>query len=149
MGLISIELRSAIEIVTVVEPLMLPDVAVILAVPASRPSTRPLSETVAIAVFEEDHVTDPVIFFSLPSLYVPVAVICRVLLIAIDGVCGVTAILLRVGSTKNLPQPIEYTHSPAIMRIRFIAHTHRAAMTRMRSEEVILISPAVGTQGRE
>lgn len=63
MGLISIELRSAIEIVTVVEPLMLPDVAVMLAVPASTPSTRPLSETVATAVFEEDQVTDPVIFF--------------------------------------------------------------------------------------
>ena len=67
MGVIAIELRFAIVIVTLVEPLTLPDVAVILAVPAAMPATTPLSETVAIEVFDEDQVTDPVMFFVLPS----------------------------------------------------------------------------------
>jgi len=52
-------------------------------------------------VSSDDQLTEPVMFFVLPSSYVPVAVICLVLPTTTDGVTGVTVMLDSVGSTKN------------------------------------------------
>lgn len=104
-GVIAIDFRFATVTVTVVEPLMAPDVAVILAFPTCSPVTRPEFETVAAASLSDDQLTEPVMSFVLPSLYVPVAVICLVELTVTEGVTGVTVMELRVGSTKNPLQP--------------------------------------------
>ena len=101
LGLTAIERRLATVTVTLVEPLIVTEVAVTLIVPYETPDTKPPSDTVATVVSSEDQLTEPVMFFVLPSLYVPVAVICLVLPTATDGVTGVTVTLLSVGSTKN------------------------------------------------
>jgi len=52
--------------VTVAVPLMLPDDAVIVAVPVPTPVATPAALTVAIAVLEEVQVTDDVMFWVVP-----------------------------------------------------------------------------------
>jgi hypothetical protein len=51
-----------------VAPLMDPDAAVMLAVPAATPVTKPVVLTVAVAVSDEVHVAELEMFFVLPSL---------------------------------------------------------------------------------
>jgi hypothetical protein len=101
VGLIAIERKFATVTVTLVEPLIVTEVAVTLIVPYETPDSKPLFDTVATEVSSEDQLTEPVMTFVLPSLYVPVAVICLVLSTVTDGVTGVTVMLVSVGSTKN------------------------------------------------
>ena len=61
------DLRFATVTVTVVEPLIVPDVAVALALPGSLAVILPLSETVKTAALPEDQLTEPVMFLVLPS----------------------------------------------------------------------------------
>src|SRR5208283_3742291 len=81
--------------VRAVEPEMLPEVAVIVAVPAATGVASPKEPVVllivATNVFDELHVTDVVIFCVLLSEKVPVAVNCSVVPRAILGLAGVTA----------------------------------------------------------
>ena len=58
--------RSAGVTVTVVDPLMEPEVAVIVAEATAAPVTNPPPVMVAVAVFEELHVTKLVRLFVLP-----------------------------------------------------------------------------------
>jgi len=51
-------------------------VAVIVAAPVATAVTRPFDDTVAVAVLEDDHVTDLVKLAVDPSEYNPVAVSC-------------------------------------------------------------------------
>ena len=67
VGLMVIELRFATVTVTVVEPLIVADVAVALALPGSLAVILPLSETVKTAALPEDQLTEPVMFLVLPS----------------------------------------------------------------------------------
>jgi hypothetical protein len=76
VGVIAIDLRFARVIDTVVAPLIEPDAAVMLEVPAETPVTTPALVTVATDVSDEVHVAELVNVFVLPSLYVPVATIC-------------------------------------------------------------------------
>jgi hypothetical protein len=101
VGLIAIERKFATVMVTLVDPLMVPDVAVTLTVPGVIPVTKPLSDSEATALSSEDQLTEPVMSLVLPSSYVPVAVICLVLPTETDGVAGVTVMLVNVGSIKN------------------------------------------------
>jgi len=86
VGVISMETRFATVTVTLVEPLMVAEVAVTVALPGSLPLIKPAEETVKTAALLDDQLTEPVIFFVLPSSYVPVAVICRLLPVLTDGV---------------------------------------------------------------
>jgi len=86
VGVISMETRFATVTVTLVEPLMVAEVAVTVALPGSLPLIKPAEETVKTAALLDDQLTEPVIFFVLPSSYVPVAVICRLLPVPTDGV---------------------------------------------------------------
>ena len=86
VGVISIETKFATVTVTLVEPLIVAEVAVTVALPGSLPLIKPAEETVKTAALLVDQLTEPVIFFVLPSSYVPVAVICRVLPMLTDGV---------------------------------------------------------------
>jgi hypothetical protein len=72
-------------------PEIVPDTAVIIEVPAASPDARPLVlSTVATAVVPDVQVTDVVISTIVASEYVPMAVNCCVVSLAIDGLAGVT-----------------------------------------------------------
>jgi hypothetical protein len=77
--------------VNVVEPLVAPDVAWIVVVPCATPVAKPVALIVATFVADELHVAVALRSCVELSLYVPVAVKCCVLPIAIDGFAGVTA----------------------------------------------------------
>src|SRR5581483_623071 len=78
--------------VSTVEPLTDPKVALIVLVPAATPVASPAVVIVATEVVPDAHVTWLVTFCVLLSVYVPVAVNCCVVPLAIDGFAGVTAI---------------------------------------------------------
>ncbi len=84
--------------VSVVEPTILPEAAEIVVFgPADTAVARPVVVIVAVAVFEEVHVTVAVRSFELLSLYVPVAWNCVVVPTAADEFAGVTVIDWSVG----------------------------------------------------
>jgi hypothetical protein len=77
VGVTAIELSTAVVTVNVVEPLTVPDLAVIVAVPTATAVASPVVLfTVATEVFEEVQVELVVKFCLVPLLYVPVAVNC-------------------------------------------------------------------------
>ncbi len=96
--------------VRAVKPEMLPEVAVIVAVPAATVAICPLEPvtllTVATDTFDELHVTDDVIFCVLLSENVPVAVNCSFVLRAMPGFAGVTAMDTSVAElTVRMVEP--------------------------------------------
>ena len=110
--------------VRVVEPEMLPEVAVIVAVPAATGVTCPLEPAVLLMVAidgaEELQVTDAEIFCVLLSEKVPVAVNCSVVLRAMLGLVGVTAmdtsvaeLTVRVVEPEMLPEVAVIVAVPA------------------------------------
>jgi hypothetical protein len=92
--------------VIVVEP-ETPSVAEIMLVPADNADARPEPLMVATAVLEEAQVTAPVKFCVEPSVYVPVAVNCWVVVAGVEGFAGVTAIETNSGAvTVNCAVPM-------------------------------------------
>jgi hypothetical protein len=91
-GVTAMDCNVAAVTVRTVEPLIAPDVALIVDVPTPAPVARPAALIVAVVVVPDDHVTLDVRFCVLPSLNVPVAVNCWVAPLVIDGFAGVTAI---------------------------------------------------------
>src|SRR6202522_2365529 len=91
-GVTAIDCSVAAVTVRVVEPLIAPDVALMVEVPTPAPLASPESLIVAVVVVPDDQVTLNVRFCVEPSLNVPVAVNCCVAPLAIDGFAGVTAI---------------------------------------------------------
>ena len=89
-GVTEMKDRVAEVTVRVVLPEIVPEVAVIEAVPAATAVARPLLLTVTTDVFEEVQVTCAVISRLMPSEYVPVAVNCWVTPTGILGLTGVT-----------------------------------------------------------
>ena len=65
--------------VSVVEPLMLPEAALMVVVPTAAAVTRPVAVILATAAFDEDHAAVLVRFCVELSLNEPVAVNCKVL----------------------------------------------------------------------
>ena len=98
-GVTSIETSVAAVTVSVVEPEITPDVAVIVVAPTAaalaRPSEPPALEIVAIASTEDDHVTVAVRSWVVASEKTPVAVNCCVVPFAMLGSGGVTSIETR------------------------------------------------------
>jgi hypothetical protein len=93
--------------VRVVDPLMLPETALIVLVPAVTAVANPLALIVATVVVCEVHVAVLVKFWVELSEKVPVAVNCSVALIAIEGFAGVTAIDTSVGAvTVSIVEPL-------------------------------------------
>src|SRR5277367_3847196 len=91
-GVTAIDCSVAAVTVRTVEPLIAPDVALIVEVPTPAPVARPAVVIVAVVVVPEDQVTLDVRFCVEPSLNVPVAVNCCVAPLVIDGFAGATAI---------------------------------------------------------
>ena len=83
--------------VSVVEPLTVPEVAVIVVTPCAMLVASPVLPTVAMLGLEEVQVTELVRFCVVLLLYVPVAVNCWFVLTGIVGFAGVTAIETRAG----------------------------------------------------
>jgi hypothetical protein len=106
-GVTAIDCSVAAVTVRVVEPLIAPDVALIVEVPTPAPVARPATLIVAVVVVPDDHVTVLVRFCVVPSLNVPVAVNCCVAPLAIDGFAGVTAIDCNVAAvTVSKVEPL-------------------------------------------
>jgi hypothetical protein len=88
-GVTNMEERVAEFTVRVVLPEIVPEVAVMVAVPAARAVTKPLLLMVATDVFDELQVTWVAILKLVPSEYVPVAVNCWVTPAGMLGLAGV------------------------------------------------------------
>lgn len=123
-GRIASEARSAAFTVAVALPLTEAEAAVTVAVPRLRAVTSPLTVIEAMLVFEELHVTVPVMSCVVPSENVPVAVNCCNVPSGIDGDAGVTAIefavafvTVRVALEKMLPTVAVMAELPAAMPI--------------------------------
>jgi hypothetical protein len=74
--------------VNVVFPEIPPDVAVMTDEPTPMPYAKPLEVTVATEVVPEDQVTEEVMPWDVPSVYVPVAVNCMVIPAVMLGLAG-------------------------------------------------------------
>jgi hypothetical protein len=79
VGVTDMEDRVPEVTVKVVLPKILPEVAVMVAVPAERAVARPVLLTIATDVFDERQATCVVISWLVASEYVPVAVNCWVI----------------------------------------------------------------------
>jgi hypothetical protein len=90
-GVTAMETSAAGVTVSAVLPVMLPEVAEIVVVPAATAVARPLAAMVAVAVLDDAQVAVEVRFCVEPSVYVPVAVNCCVSPFAMLGFAGVTA----------------------------------------------------------
>jgi hypothetical protein len=99
-GVTAIDTRVADVTVIVVDPEILPDVAVMIVEPAATELASPLEPaallTVATPAADEPQVTTVVRFCVVLSEYVPVAVNCRAVPLTMLGLDGVTAIDTRV-----------------------------------------------------
>ena len=96
--------------VRVVEPLTERTVALIVVVPAVKLEASPLESTLATPELDEFQVAVPVRSCVLLSLYVPVAVNCWALPTSMDGLTGLTAMLvntavLTVSTAELLTEP--------------------------------------------
>ena len=96
VGLMAIEAKIAGVTLTISVPLTPLNVAVTKLLPTLAPVTSPC----AIVVLAEPdvQVADAVRSWVLPSLYSPVAFNCTVVPLAIDGVAGVTVMVLSVAA---------------------------------------------------
>lgn len=90
-GLIAIDTSAAAVTVSSVDPLTVPALAVMLAIPIPVLCASPTLLIGAVETVSDDHVAVLVISCVLPSVNVPVAVNCSLVPSAIDGVAGVTA----------------------------------------------------------
>ena len=100
------------ETVRIAEPPMLPELAVMMAVPATKLEARPVPFTLAIGGADELHVTELVRFSTLPSVYVPVAVNEWVRPAATLAGLGETAIDTRAGELTV--SPVEFLTAPEV-----------------------------------
>ena len=106
--------------VIVVEPLIVPDVALIVAVPAPALVAKPPDAIVATEALDELHTAVLVRFCVVPSLNVPVAVNCCVAPSAIEGFAGVTAIDCSVAAvTVNRVEPVTLPSMAATVTVPF------------------------------
>jgi hypothetical protein len=96
-GVTAIETKIAGVTVSVLEPLIAPEVAAMLVLPTATLVASPCALTLAMVESAVLQVTAFVRFRVLPSLYVPVAVNCSVVPSAKDGFKGVTAIDTSTG----------------------------------------------------
>ncbi len=105
-GVTAIDTSVAGVTVSVVEPDMLPDDALIVVVPAATVAAKPELFIVAMPVFDELQVTAVVRFCVVLSENVPVAANCLVVPLAMLGLDGVTAMDTSVaGVTVSVSDP--------------------------------------------
>lgn len=100
------EVRTADWTLTVVFPTTEPEVAETVIEPRAEADASPPPVIDATVLLEEDHVTEPVMSFTLPSENLPVAVNCSTVPRSITGSAGVTAIETNArGGGPPMPGP--------------------------------------------
>src|SRR5690349_17190743 len=92
--------------VSVADPLMVPEEALIVVVPLDNADAKPVAPTLATTVLEDFQVTKLVMFEVTPPLKVPVAVNCCWAPVLIDALAGATAI---ADSPDRFPLPLSDT----------------------------------------
>ena len=97
-GLIAIETNFAVDTVSVVDPLTVPDTALMVVLPVAKLLTTPCALMPATAAEDEVQSTDPLISCVLESLKVPVAANGLVVPAAMLEFAGVTAIETSVAA---------------------------------------------------
>ncbi len=106
-GVTEIVVSTGAVTVKVAEPLIVPEAAVIVALPCATLVASPPLLTVAIVVAEEVQVAVVVRVCVVPLLYVPVAANCCVLPAATEAVAGVTEIEVSTGAvTVSVAEPL-------------------------------------------
>ena len=95
-----------VETVRVVEPEIVPRIAVIVAWPAARACASPAEVIVATVVGAALQVTCVVRSWVEPSEYVPVAANCWLPSGASVGLAGVTDMLISAGVTVRVAEPV-------------------------------------------
>jgi hypothetical protein len=100
-GVTAIDISVAEVTVSTVEPLTLPEIAMIVLDPAAFAVAIPPGAIVAVFVFWDCQLTEALRSFVEPSLYFPVAVNGWVAPVAIVGFTGATEIELRAGKLEG------------------------------------------------
>src|SRR5690242_19119619 len=103
---VTVMLRKTGVTARVADPLIVPEVALIVVVPADNADAKPVALTLATTVLEDFQVTKFVMFEVTPPLKVPVAVNCCWDPVLIDALDGVTAI---ADSPERFPLPLSDT----------------------------------------
>jgi len=140
-GVTAIDANVGPVTVSVVPPLMGPDVAVIVDEPTPTPVAKPPVEIVATPVADELHVTLLVMTAVLLSEYVPVAVYCCVVPLAIEVFEGATAIDFNVGAAP-VPDRLTDCGLPAALSVTVMAAL-RAPVTEGVNETFTVQNPPV------
>jgi hypothetical protein len=105
-GETAIDSKAAAVTVSVVVPLIEPEVALRVEVPAAKLAASPCALIVATPVEDDVHRTVGLTSWALPSVKVPVAVNCCVVPSGMDGIAGVTTIETKAaGVTVNAVVP--------------------------------------------
>ena len=113
-GVIVIALSTTDVTVTVVAADTPPRIAVIVVLPAPVPVTTPLLLTVATPVEDELQVADVVRSCVLPSEKIPVAVSCKLVLMAMEGFTGVMVSDVKVAATPRVAVPVT---APLLLKV--------------------------------
>ena len=118
VGVTEIEVNTAAVTVNVAEPLVVPDLAVMVALPCATLVASPPLLTVATDFADDVQVAVLVRFCVVPLLYVPVAVNCCVYPFATDAVPGVTAIEVNTAAvTVNVAEPVIVPEAAVIVAV--------------------------------
>jgi len=126
-GVTASETKVGCPTLSVAEPVIEPDVAVIVAPPVLTPSANPPAETVATVVDDELHVTKLVRSRFVLLLYVPVAVNCCELPTAIDEVPGETVMAVSTAAvTVNEAEPLIFPEAAVIVEVPALIPLARA-----------------------
>jgi hypothetical protein len=106
-GLIAREVNTGAVTLRLAEPLIEPELAVMMTDPCAELVANPLLLTVATGVAEEIHVELPVRFCVVPSLYVPVAANCCDCPAATVAMLGVTEMEVSTAAvTVSVAEPL-------------------------------------------
>ncbi len=106
-GVTAMDTSVATVTVSVVEPVTLPEVAWMVALPVPAAVASPAVLLLATVALSEVQVTELVRFCVLVSLNVPVAVNCWVVPLGIEGLAGVTAMDTSVAAvTVSVVEPV-------------------------------------------
>jgi hypothetical protein len=135
-GVTAIDVSVAAVTVRVVEPLTVPETALIVLVPTATPVANPPVVIVATPVVAELHVTELVRFCVELSENVPVAVNCCFAPALIDGFAGVTAIDTNVAAvTVSVVEPLTAPEAALIVLV--------PAATPMANPPVVIVATPV------
>jgi hypothetical protein len=114
-GVTAMETSCSAVTVSVVVPVMPPEEAEMVLLPAATPVARPETLIVATEAVADNQLAAAVRSFVVPSLYVPVAVNCCVAPVAIVGADGATAMEISVAAGGGVgpdPEPPELPPQP-------------------------------------